>query len=109
MQVLSYKTQAYDDHDLDLIMLIARQAAVAIENARLSTHSACEQRQTEAAAEIARVALRKVTVAEASHHILSILEDVVSVERKGNRHHLPRWARPALASLPLAHALRWKE
>jgi GAF domain-containing protein len=35
MQVLSYKTEAYDGHDLDLIMLIARQAAVAIENARL--------------------------------------------------------------------------
>jgi GAF domain-containing protein len=77
MQVLSYKTEAYDGHDLDLIMLIARQAAVAIENARLFDAQRGEQRQTEAAAEIARAALRKVTVAEASHHILSILEDVV--------------------------------
>jgi two-component system NtrC family sensor kinase len=58
-------------------MLIARQAAVAIENARLFDAQRGEQRQTEAAAEIARAALRKVTVAEASHHILSILEDVV--------------------------------
>jgi PAS domain S-box-containing protein len=77
MQVLSYKTNAYDGHDLDLIMLIARQAAVAIENARLFDAQRNEQRQTEAAAEIARVALRKVTVAKASHNILAILDDVV--------------------------------
>lgn len=77
MQVLSYKTNAYDAHDLDLIMLIARQAAVAIENARLFDSQRSEQRQTEAAADIARVALRKVTVAEASHNILEILADVV--------------------------------
>lgn len=77
MQVLSYKTNAYDGYDLDLIMLIARQAAVAIENARLFDAQRSEQRQTEAAAEIARVALRKVTVAKASHNILKILDDVV--------------------------------
>jgi two-component system NtrC family sensor kinase len=77
MQVLSYKTDAYDGHDLDLIMLIARQAAVAIENARLFDAQRGEQKQTEAAAEIARLALRKVTVAEASHNILAILDDVI--------------------------------
>jgi len=77
MQVLSYKTNAYDAHDLDLIMLIARQAAVAIENARLFAAQRFEQKQTEAAAEIARLALRKVTVAEASHSILKILDEVV--------------------------------
>ena len=52
MQVLSYKTNAYDSHDLELIMLIARQAAVAIENARLFAAQRYEQKQTEAAAEI---------------------------------------------------------
>jgi PAS domain S-box-containing protein len=77
MQILSYKTNAYDSHDLDLIMLIAQQAAVAIENARLFAAQRYEQKQTEAAAEIARLALRKVTVAEASHNILRILDDVV--------------------------------
>lgn len=77
MQVLSYKTNAYDAHDLDVIMLIARQAAVAIENARLFAAQRYEQKQTEAAAEIARLALRKVTVAEASHSILKILDEVV--------------------------------
>ena len=77
MQVLSYKTNAYDGYDLDLIMLIARQAAVAIENARLFDAQRSEQRQTEAAAGIARVALRKVTVAKASHSILAILDAVV--------------------------------
>ncbi len=77
MQVLSYKTNAYDSHDLDLIMLISRQAAVAIENARLFDAQRSEQKQTEAAAEIARLALRKVTVADASQSILKILDDVV--------------------------------
>jgi PAS domain S-box-containing protein len=77
MQVLSYKTNAYDAHDLDLIMLIARQAAVAIENARLFDSQRSEQKQTEAAAEIARLALRKNTVAEASRSILKILDNVV--------------------------------
>jgi PAS domain S-box-containing protein len=75
--VMSYKTNAYDSHDLELIMLIARQAAVAIENGRLFAAQRFEQKQTEAAAEIARLALRKVTVAEASHSILRILDDVV--------------------------------
>ena len=77
MQVLSYKPDAYDQHDLDLIMLIARQAAVAIENARLFAAQRSEQKQTEAAAEIARYALRKTSVAEASRSILRILDDVV--------------------------------
>ncbi|MDQ6872540.1 MAG: GAF domain-containing protein, partial [Gemmatimonadota bacterium] len=77
MQVLSYRTNAYDSHDLDLIMLIARQAAVAIENARLFAAQRYEQKQTEAAAEIARLALRKASVTDASHTILSILEHVV--------------------------------
>jgi two-component system, NtrC family, sensor kinase len=77
MQVLSYRTNAYDAHDLELIMLIARQAAVAIENARLFAAQKSEQQQTEAAAEIARLALRKVSVSEASHSILKILDAVV--------------------------------
>ena len=77
MQVLSYKENAYDADDLDLIMLIARQAAVAIENARLFDAQRSEQKQAEAAAEIARLALRKVTVAQACHNILRILEEVV--------------------------------
>ena len=77
MQVLSYKQNAYDAHDLDLIMLIARQAAVAIENARLFDAQRAEQKQAEAAAEIARLALRKVTVTQACHNILRILEEVV--------------------------------
>ncbi len=77
MQILSYKRNAYDSHDMELIMLIARQAAVAIENARLFAAQRNEQKQTEAAEEIARLALRKVTVVEACRAILTILEDVV--------------------------------
>src|SRR4029079_15415381 len=77
MQVLSYKTNAYDPQALDLMMRIAREAAVAIENARLFDAQRSEQRQTEAAAEIARLALRKVTVAHDRHNILKILDEVV--------------------------------
>jgi len=92
MQVLSYRQHAYDDHDLELIMLIARQAAVAIENGLLFASQRNEQEQTEAAAEIARLALRKVSVAEASRRILDILEKVVPssgkaigvISREGN-------------------------
>ena len=91
MQVLSYKTNAYDAHDLDLIMLIARQAAVAIENARLFAAQRSEQKQTEAAAEIARLALRKVTVAEASQSILKILDEVVPSSGKAIGVISPRW------------------
>ncbi len=76
MQILSYKRNAYDAHDMELIMLIARQAAVAIENARLFAAQRSEQKQTEAAEEIARLALRRVTVAEASRRILEILDQV---------------------------------
>ena len=100
MQVLSYRTNAYDGHDLDLIMLIARQAAVAIENARLFDAQRSEQRQTEAAAEIARVALRKVTVAKASHNILADSRRRRPIERKGDRHHLPRWNHHVLCRRP---------
>jgi PAS domain S-box-containing protein len=77
MQVLSYRPNAYDSHDLELIMLIARQAAVAIENARLFAAQRSEQKQTEAAAKIARVALGNVTVGEASRAILEVLDAVV--------------------------------
>jgi two-component system NtrC family sensor kinase len=92
MQVLSYRQNAYDDHDLELIMLIARQAAVAIENGRLFASQRNEQELTEAAAEIARLALRKVTVAEAGRRILDIIEKVVPssgkaigvISREGN-------------------------
>jgi two-component system NtrC family sensor kinase len=77
MQVLSYKTNAYEPHDLDLIMLIGRQASVAIENARLFAAQRREQKQTEAAAEIARVALRNIGVTDASQAILEILASVI--------------------------------
>ena len=77
MQALSYNSGAYDPHDLDLIMLIAGQASVAIENARLFAAQRLEQRQTEAAAEIARVALGRVTVSDAAKRFLKIISDVI--------------------------------
>jgi two-component system NtrC family sensor kinase len=77
MQALSYNQRSYDPHDLDLIMLIAGQASVAIENARLFAAQRLEQRQTEAAAEIARIALGRVTVSDAAKKFLKIIADVI--------------------------------
>ncbi|MBA3466999.1 MAG: GAF domain-containing protein [Gemmatimonadaceae bacterium] len=76
LQVLSYRAHAYDAHDMELITLIARQAAVAIENARLFAGQRSEQQQTAAAAEIARLALRKVTVKDGTRNILEVLDRV---------------------------------
>lgn len=77
MQALSYNPGSYDPHDVDLIMLIAGQASVAIENARLFTAQRDEQRQTEAAAEIARIALGRITVSDAAKKFLDIITGVI--------------------------------
>jgi len=67
----------FEEENLSVTWSTVAQAAVAIENARLFDAQRSEQKQTEAAAEIARLALRKVTVAQASHSILDILDEVV--------------------------------
>lgn len=77
MQAFSYNRDSYDRHDLDLIMLIAGQASVAIENARLFAAQRNEQRQTEAAAEIARIALGRINVADAAKKFLDVITDVI--------------------------------
>ncbi len=77
MQALSYHKGSYDPHDVALIMLIAGQASVAIENARLFAAQRKEQRLTEAAAEIARIALGRITVSDAAKKFLNIITDVI--------------------------------
>jgi PAS domain S-box-containing protein len=77
MQALSYQKGSYDPHDLDLIMLIAGQASVAIENARLFAAQRDEQKLTEAAAEIARTALGRINVGDAARKFLNIIADVI--------------------------------
>ena len=77
MQALSYRQGSYDTHDLDLIMLIAGQASVAIENARLFSAQRNEQRLTEAAAEIARIALGRIAVSDAAKRFLGLIGDVI--------------------------------
>jgi PAS domain S-box-containing protein len=77
MQAMSYRTGSYEPHDLDLIMLIAGQASVAIENARLFAAQRAEQRLTEAAAEIARIALGRINVSDAAKKFLNIITDVI--------------------------------
>lgn len=77
MQALSYRQGSYDTHDLDLIMLIAGQASVAIENARLFSAQRNDQRLTEAAAEIARIALGRIAVSDAAKRFLGLIGDVI--------------------------------
>ena len=82
MQVLSYKPGAYDDEDLDLVCLLAQQAAVAIANARLFAAQKREQQRAETAAAIARIALECDGVRAAANAILQKLDDVVASEGK---------------------------
>jgi signal transduction histidine kinase/putative methionine-R-sulfoxide reductase with GAF domain len=76
LQAQSYRHDAYDWGDVDLVTLIARQAGTAIANARLFEAERHEREEAEAAAEIARVALRAVTIEEAAGELLRILHEV---------------------------------
>jgi signal transduction histidine kinase len=76
LQAQSYRNDAYDWGDVDLVTLIARQAGTAIANARLFEAERHEREEAEAAAEIARVALRAATIEEAASELLRLLDEV---------------------------------
>ncbi|MGH7720982.1 MAG: ATP-binding protein, partial [Gemmatimonadaceae bacterium] len=76
LQAQSYRQDAYTWDDVDLIMLIARQAGTAIVNARLFEAERHEREQAEAAAGIARATLRAATMEEAATVVLRILQSV---------------------------------
>ncbi|HUQ82019.1 MAG TPA: GAF domain-containing protein, partial [Gemmatimonadaceae bacterium] len=75
--VQSHQRGAFTTEDVELLSIIARQAAVAIDNARLFGAQRDEREMAEAAARIARVALSSTTAADAASAILTILGDVV--------------------------------
>ena len=77
IQVLSYDASTYTDGDIDLVRLLAQQAAVAIENARLFESQRRERELAEAAATIAQAALESTRVAEAAQVILARLSLLV--------------------------------
>ena len=76
LQAQSYRLDAYDWGDVDLVMLIARQAGTAIANARLFGAERHERLEAEAAAEIARVVLRDPGIEHAAQELLRVLDGV---------------------------------
>jgi two-component system NtrC family sensor kinase len=77
--VQSQQRGAFTSEDVELLSIIARQAAAAIDNARLFEAQRDEREMAEAAARIARVALSSTTAADAASAILTILGDVVPI------------------------------
>ena len=77
--VQSHQRGAFTAEDVELLSIIARQAAAAIDNARLFEAQRDEREMAEAAARIARVALSSTTAADAAAAILTILGDVVPI------------------------------
>ena len=77
--VQSDQRGAFDGEDVELLAIIARQAAAAIGNARLFEAEREAREMAEAAARIARVALSTATPAAAAAAILTILGDVAPI------------------------------
>ncbi|MDQ6827563.1 MAG: ATP-binding protein, partial [Gemmatimonadota bacterium] len=78
LQAQSYRHDAYNWDDVDLTMLIARQAGTAITNARAFEAERRQREQAEAAADVARAALAARTVDEAAIRLLDVIGTVVS-------------------------------
>ena len=77
--VQSDQRGVFDAEDVELLAMIARQAAAAIDNARLFEAERQAREMAEAAARIARVALSSTTPADAAAAILTILGDVAPI------------------------------
>ncbi|MEP6690997.1 MAG: GAF domain-containing protein [Gemmatimonadaceae bacterium] len=77
IQAQSYKHDAYNWDDVDLTMLIARQAGSAITNALAFEAERRQRQQAEAAADVARAALQAHDVAPVARRLLSVIETVV--------------------------------
>jgi len=71
---------AFTAEDVELLSIIARQAGVAIDNARLFEAQREEREMAEAAASIARLALASTTATDAAAAILEVVGDVVPMD-----------------------------
>ena len=71
---------AFTAEDVELLTIIARQAGVAIENARLFEAQRAEREMAEAAARVARVALSSISPTDAANAILAVVGDVVPMD-----------------------------
>ena len=76
LQAQSYDTEAYDWDDVDLIMLIARQAGTAIVNARAFETERRELERAQFAAAVARAALAASDLDTGASAVLSVVASV---------------------------------
>ncbi len=68
---------AFDMQDLDLLTILARQAGTAVETSRLFTLQEFQRQRAEGAAELARVTLQAVNLAEGATGLLAVLDRFV--------------------------------
>jgi two-component system NtrC family sensor kinase len=68
---------AFTMHDLDLLTIIARHAGTAVETARLFSMQELQRRRAEGAAELARVTLQALTLADGATELLHVLDRAV--------------------------------
>ncbi|MBC7789050.1 MAG: GAF domain-containing protein [Anaerolineae bacterium] len=80
LQAWSNSPDAYDWDDVELVGHIARQAGTAIVNARAFESERRERRQAEAAATIARIALRTMSLTEAADEMLGVISEAVNCD-----------------------------
>lgn len=77
IRLLADAEQPFDAQDLDLLTIIARQAGTAVETARLFALQDLQRQRAEGAAELARVTLQAVGLAEGAAELLTALDRFV--------------------------------
>lgn len=78
MAVQSYeKTHAYSEHDRDLLMTFAGQAAISIQNARLFEQEQYRRRIADTLAEMARITSSSLDLNEVVHQLLEQLPRLI--------------------------------
>ncbi|WP_373062798.1 GAF domain-containing protein [Gemmatimonas sp.] len=77
IRLLGAKRDAFVVQDLDLLTIIARHAGTAVETARLFALQDFQRQRAEGAAELARVTLQAVTLADGTNELLHVLDRFV--------------------------------
>lgn len=77
LRLVSASPDAFDLQDLDLLTILARQAGAAVEASRLFTLQEFQRQRAEGAAELARVTLHAVNVADGALELLRVLDRFV--------------------------------
>ena len=71
------KRDAFAPQDIDLLTIIARHAGTAVETARLFSMQDVQRQRAESAAELARVTLKALTLADGATELLQVLDRFV--------------------------------